>query len=59
MVFYMAKHTHADFKLCINNVPIQQVINTTFSGVVIGDDPVQSHVLHQHNNNSKRNQFYL
>ena len=27
-----------DIKLCINNVPIQQVNNTNFLGVIIDDD---------------------
>ena len=35
MVFHRAKHKHMDVKLCINKVPIQQVHNTMFLGVII------------------------
>ena len=38
MVFHRAKHKHMDIKLCINKVPIQQVDNTTFLGVIIEAD---------------------
>ena len=38
MVFHIAKHKNMDIKLCINNVPIQQVVNTKFLGVIIDDD---------------------
>ena len=38
MVFHRAKHKHMDVKLCINEVPIQQVDNTTFLGVIIDDN---------------------
>ena len=38
MVFHRAKHKHMDVKLCINKVPIQQVDNTKFLGVIIDDN---------------------
>ena len=38
MVFHRAKHKNKDVKLCINNVPNQQVDNTKFLGVIIDDD---------------------
>ena len=38
IVFHRAKHKHMDVKLCINKVPIQQVDNTKFLGVIIDDN---------------------
>ena len=38
MVYHRAKHKHMDVKLCINKVPIQQVDNTNFLGVIIDDN---------------------
>ena len=38
MVFHRTKHKNMYIKLCINNVPIQQVDNTKFLGVIIDDD---------------------
>ena len=38
MVFHRAKHINLDIKLCVNNVPIQQVYNTKFLGVIIDND---------------------
>ena len=38
MVFHRAKYKHMDVKLCINKVPIQQVDNTKFVGVIIDDN---------------------
>ena len=35
MVFHRAKHKDIDVKMCINKVPIQQVDNTKFLGVII------------------------
>ena len=35
MVFPRAKHKNMDVKLCINKVPIQQVDNSKFLGVII------------------------
>ena len=60
MVFHRAKHKHMDVKLCINKVPIQQVDNTNFLGVIINVQItlVKSHILHQLKNN-KRNWYYL
>ena len=40
-MFNRAKHMA--IKLCINNVPIQQVDNTKFFGVIIGDALNWSH----------------
>ena len=38
MVFPRAKHKNMDIKLCINNVPIQQVDNTKCIEVIIDDE---------------------
>ena len=38
MVFHRAKYKNIDVKLCINEVPIQQVDNTKFLGVIIDDN---------------------
>ena len=38
MVFHRDKHKNMDIKLCINNVPIQQVDNTNSLGVIIDGD---------------------
>ena len=38
MVFHRTKHKHMDVNLCINKVPIQQVDNTKFLGVIIDDN---------------------
>ena len=38
MMFHRAKQKHMDVKLCINKVPIQQVDNTKFLGVIIDDN---------------------
>ena len=38
MVFHRDKHKNMDGTLCINKVPIQQVDNTTFLGVIIYDN---------------------
>ena len=38
MVFHRAKHKNMDVKLCINKVPIQQVDNIKFLGVIIDDN---------------------
>ena len=38
VVFHRAKHHHMDVKLCLNKVPIQQVDNTKFLGVIIDDN---------------------
>ena len=38
MVFHRVKHKHMDVKLCIHKVPIQQVDNTKFLGVIIDDN---------------------
>ena len=38
MVFHRAKHKNMDVKPCINKVPIQQVDNTNFLGVIIDDN---------------------
>ena len=38
MVFHKAKHENMDVKLGINKVPIQQVDNTKFLGVIIDDN---------------------
>ena len=38
MVFHIAKHKDLDVKLCVNKVPIQQVDNTKFLGVIIDDN---------------------
>ena len=38
MLFHRVKHKNMDIKLCINYVPIQQVDNTKFLGVIIDDD---------------------
>ena len=38
MVFHRANHNHMDGKPCINKVPIQQVDNTKFLGVIIDDE---------------------
>ena len=38
MVFHRAKHKTMDVKLCINKVPIQQVDDTKFLGVIIDDN---------------------
>ena len=38
MFFHRAKHKHMDVKLCINKVPIQQVDNTKFLGVIIDEN---------------------
>ena len=38
MVFHRAKHKNMYVKLCINKVPIQQVYNTKFLGVIIDDN---------------------
>ena len=38
MVFHRAKQKHMNVKLCINKVPIQQVDNTKFLGVIIDDN---------------------
>ena len=35
MVFHRAKHKNMDIKLCINNVPIQQVDNTIYLGEIL------------------------
>ena len=51
MVFYRAKHKHMDAKLCINKVPIQQVDNTTFLGVIIDDNPNWSNHISYINSN--------
>ena len=50
MVFHRDKHKHMDVKLCINNVPIQQVDN--FLRVIIDDDLINwsNHISY---NNSK------
>ena len=38
MVFHRDKHNNMDVKLCINKVPIQQIDNTKFLGVIIDDN---------------------
>ena len=38
MVFHRAKHKNMDVKLWIIKVPIQQVDNTTFLGVIVDDN---------------------
>ena len=38
MVFHRDRHKNMDVKLCINKVPIQQVDNTKFFGVIINDN---------------------
>ena len=43
-----------DVNLFINKVPIQQVDNTKFLGVIIDDNLNWSHILHELKN-SKRN----
>ena len=38
MVFHRAKHKNMYVKLCINKIPIQQLDNTKFLGVIIDDN---------------------
>ena len=38
MVFHRVKHKNMDVELCINKVPIQQVDNTKFLGVITDDN---------------------
>ena len=38
MGFHRAKYKNMDVKLCINKIPIQQVDNTKFLGVIINDN---------------------
>ena len=60
ILFVVVKHKHMDVKLCINKVPIQQVDNTKFLGVIIDDNLNWSnHISYINSKNSKRNWYFF